>query len=383
MFKVVLTGGGTGGHFYPLMAVAEELPTQFSKNKLQPPTMYYMGPTSFDEEVLRLYGIVYIPCPAAKIHRIKELKYIIENIFNVVQVIGAVVVALVRLFRVYPDVVFSKGGYAAFPVVCAAKILGVPVVIHESDTTFGRTNNFTLSFAEYITLGFEELFNLLTKEQKEKAAVVGIPIRKALFKKNNPNAFDILKIDPNKKTILVLGGSQGSEFINDTIVDILPELLQEYQIVHQVGLKNIKNMRDLVKSIFPHEEGLKGYYLTDFFDQFHLCLAYQTASLVITRAGSGVLFEIAEWGIPTLIIPIPQEISHDQTKNAYAFARMTHATVVEQPNVTKDLMLFTINKILTDSVALEKSIVAMQKFARRDSAEKIASVIAHIAKNHE
>lgn len=381
--KIVFVGGGTGGHFYPLIAVAEEIERYALENQLVQPKKYYLGPTHYDEKALYNAGIKFVFCPAGKMRRTKDVLSRIKNIFSSISVFLGALKALFTLFMIFPDVVFSKGGYASFPVLFAARILRIPVVIHDSDSTLGRVSRWSAAFATRIAIAYPEAENDLSKKQKEKAALIGIPIRKQLQYNPSTDAHDTLKLDPEKKTVAILGGSSGAQFLNENILDALPIMLKKYQVVHQTGKKMFDDLKKEAESLLHAMPDRYTYHPLPFLNAYHMRALYSVADVIITRAGSGTLYEIAEWGIPAIIIPIREEVSHDQKKNAYAYARSAGGVVVEEQNLSPHLLVSQVDTILENKNTSDEMRQKAKAFSKPDAAKKVAKLLVDILKSHE
>lgn len=369
--RIVLVGGGTGGHFYPLIAVAEVLSESQENNEL-----YYFGPEDYDSKVLQQNNITYVNCPAGKTRRYFSVANITDFLKNIV----GFFVALVKLFQVYPDVVFSKGGYTSVPVIIAAKILFIPVVIHESDSVPGRSSKLGAKMAQYIGIAYDEAAEFFPPA---KTALVGIPIRKRIlqrYEKDVARAF--LEIPQDKALIYVTGGSQGAERLNNQIIEALPNLLPTARVFHQVGEANIGFMEERAQLVLKEPSLLGSYYLHGHLNEETIAMILSAADLVITRAGSTTLFEIAQHETPAIIVPIPENISHDQRSNAYAYARNGAAIVMEEENITENLLIQEINTILRDGTKYQEMVAATHSMQYPDAASKIAEILISIGKEH-
>jgi UDP-N-acetylglucosamine--N-acetylmuramyl-(pentapeptide) pyrophosphoryl-undecaprenol N-acetylglucosamine transferase len=377
--RIVFTGGGTGGHFYPIIAVAEEIHDIVEKEKLIPPELYYIGPHVLDHEALAEQNIIWKQSSAGKIRRYLS----IQNFFDLFKVVVGTIHATFQLYFLYPDVVFSKGGYASFPTTFAARLLNIPVIVHESDAHPGRANVLTATWAQAVGISFPGVTAYFEGIDKSKFALVGNPIRRALFRPVREGAHTYLSLKDDVPTILVLGGSQGAQAINSVILDALPELLDTYQIIHQTGKDNIENVRNISNVVLDGNKNKDRYRAFGFLNTLALRMSYGIASLVIMRAGAGTIFETATQGIPSIVIPLPEEISHDQTKNAFAYARDGGATVMKQKNLTKNILLSEIERIMNDSEIQAHMTEAAHQFARPDAANKIARMLLKTALTHE
>lgn len=380
--RIVLTGSGSGGHFYPLIAIVEALITETRAKKLILPELYLLGPDPYDTGILTRYGISYQYVPAGKICRYFSFK----NVTGVAKTLAGIFVALWKLVMIYPDVVMSKGSYTSVPVIIAAICLRIPIVIHESDVRPGRANRLAAPFAHTITVSYDNEHNDAHRFPPAKTIRTGIPTRSHLLAPAAGDPYKQLRIAPasaGDPLLLVLGGSQGAERINDLIITSLSELLPTYIILHQTGEQHAQVVTKTAEVLIKQKERLDGYHVRGFLDVDTLAAALRAAALVISRAGSGSIYEIAQSGKPSILIPIPEEISHDQRLNAYAYARTGAASVMEEKNLTPHLFKAEIARIMGDQALQQQMRAAALKFAPADAAEKIASILITIGLEHE
>ncbi len=367
--RILFVGGGTGGHFYPLIAVAEILHTSPSNPKL-----YYMGPNQYDEAALKEHNIKYIYCPAGKVRRYKSAKNYFDFFIN----IFGLFVAVLKLFFLYPDVIFSKGGYTSVPVLLAARFLMIPVVIHESDAVPGRANALAKNQARYIAIAHDDVAKFFPPE---KTALVGIPIRKAILQ-THPDPFSVLGLPNDKPLIYVTGGSSGAERLNNLIVTSLTELLPKYRIFHQVGQANVDTLKLTAEEFVKDASLLSNYYIQGSIPAETVSLLMDASSLIITRAGSTALFEIAHHAKPSIVIPIPEDVSRDQRSNAYSYARTGAAVVLEEHNMSPHLLMQEIDTIINDPGRREAMGQAAKSLSYPDAAQKIADILLSIGREH-
>ncbi|HZS42888.1 MAG TPA: undecaprenyldiphospho-muramoylpentapeptide beta-N-acetylglucosaminyltransferase [Candidatus Paceibacterota bacterium] len=373
--KIVFCGGGTGGHFYPLIAVAEELRAVMREEKLLEAQIYYLAPVPYSSKILFDHDITYKKIEAGKVRRYRS----ILNFFDLFKTGWGVIRALWKVFWIYPDVVFGKGGYMSFPVLFAAKLLKIPVIIHESDTVPGKVNLWAGKFARAIAISYPETASYFPKD---KTVYTGNPIRKEIMIPATEGSFEFLNLQREVPTILILGGSQGAKIINERLLDCLAPLVENFQVIHQTGRKNIEEVKGRAKVILekrPHPERYKPF---DYLNDLALRMAAGASKLVISRSGS-TLFEIAAWGLPSIMIPIPEKVSHDQRENAYAYARSGAAVVIEQENLTPEIMLSEIKRIMTNPEIYQKMQKAAKDFAKLDAAKKIAQEIIALGLEHQ
>ena len=373
--KILLTGGGTGGHFYPLIAIAEKLTEVADKEKIIDLKLYYMSDKPYDKRMLFENKITFVQIPSGKM----RTYFSISNFFDMFKTATGAFFGLLSMFFIFPDVVISKGGYAAFPAVFAARILRIPVIVHESDSFPGRLNVWTAKFAWHVAISWPEAAEYLPKE---KTALTGQPIRKEILHGDPNGAHEFFKLNRDLPIILVLGGSQGAEKINDIIVDTLPVLLSKYQIIHQTGINNIESVTSRAKLLMESNPNMERYVPMPFLNNLSTRMAAGCADIIISRAGSAI-FEIASWGIPSIIIPITNSNGDHQRKNAFNYARNGACEVVEESNLTEHLIVSEIDKILSSPQKIAHMKENALLFATPDAAQKIAQSAVDIALTHE
>ena len=378
--KIVFTGGGTGGHFYPLMAVADEINHKVKTEKLIEPELIYIGPFVLDQEALAQRHMRFVQAAAGK----KRKYFSIKNFFDYFKVAFGILQATWKLYRIFPDVVFSKGGYAAFPTTVAARFLGIPVVIHESDAHPGKANVIASKWAEKIAISYPEVKKFFPQSVPDKKFILtGNPVRPEIFRPVREGAYEFLELDPSLPTVLVLGGSSGAQAINDLLLDSLETLVKDYQIIHQTGSQHFDYVKSLAEVKLKASPFKDRYRPFGYLSALAMRMAFGVSSLVISRAGSGVIFEIAAVGLPSILIPIPEDVSHDQTYNAFAYAKHGGATVLKQENTTPTILLNEIKRIMNDPILWQQMSKNAKDFSRPDAARKIAEIILGIALKHE
>jgi UDP-N-acetylglucosamine--N-acetylmuramyl-(pentapeptide) pyrophosphoryl-undecaprenol N-acetylglucosamine transferase len=378
--KIVLTGGGTGGHFYPLIAVAQELREITKEEKLISPELYFLSDAPYDPRALFELGITFRKVSAGKVRRY----FSILNFFDIFRTAWGCIKALYTVFSIYPDVVFAKGGYAAFPTLMAAKILGIPVVLHESDSKPGKVNSWAGKFAKKIALSYPDAAQYfpLDKNKQTKTAWTGNPIRPELAFPAREGAREFLELEAGVPVILILGGSQGSQIINDTIIGCLDSLVKNYQIIHQTGKKNFKEIKNTAEVVIGLSQYKNRYKPFDYLNLLAMRMSAGIADLVITRSGS-TIFEVAAWGVPSIVIPIPESVSHDQTKNAFNYARSGGAEVMEETNLTAEVLQSEIKRILDNPEVKRVMGEKAKAFSKTDAAHLIAKAVIDIGLSHE
>lgn len=373
--KILLTGGSTGGHFYPLIAVAESLYDRALEKKIIKPEIWYMDSSKYNPRALFDNDIQYVEIPAGKLRRY----FSFLNFTDLFKTGIGIILALINMWKIYPDVVFGKGGYSSFPALIAARFFGIPVVIHESDSKPGRVNAWAGKFARRIAVSYPDAAQYF---DSSKVAYTGNPIRREIRIPLNEGSHEQLGIDKNIPTLLILGGSQGSQLINDVILDALPRLVEKYNVIHQTGRKNFAEVTRTAGVVLNGNQFSNRYKPLDYLNDLTIRLTSGAADLIVSRAGS-TIFEIAAWKKPSIVIPISPAVSHDQTKNAFSYARAGACKVIEEHNLTTHVFTAEVDNLMQNKA--ERDILAQNaaKFARLDSGDKIADVLLEIALEHE
>jgi len=358
------------------MAIVEELSILINEKHLIEPKYYYMGDEPYDERALFEQDITFIKVPAGKLRLYRSIR----NLLDPIRTLLGVFIATWKMFLIYPDVVIGKGGYSSFPAMVAARILGIPVVIHESDSVPGRVNKFAGKFAKRIGVAYPSAAEYF---KGKDVALVGVPIRRELVTPVHEGAYEQLKLDRNIPVILVMGGSQGAQIINDVVLDILPSMLAKYQVIHQVGVKNVEDIKTRLSVVLADSEYKDRYKMFGWLTSSAEAMAAGIAKLVVTRAGSTTLFEIACWGLPSIVIPIPKNISRDQHENAFNYARSGAGILLEESNLSAHILLSEVDRILENTELQLQMRTRALAFAKPDAARKMAETILDITLPHE
>lgn len=376
--KIVFTGGITGGHFYPIIAIAEAIHDLVREKYMIPPKLYYIAPTPFDSNALFVNQIIFLKNTAGKIRRYPSIRNITDFFFTIIGFVWS----FFQLLILYPDVLISKGGYASVPNVLAARVLGIPIIIHESDAKPGRANLLASHFAIRIAVSFQSAIAYFPKKVQKRVALTGTPVRKALripaSKDNN-----VFGIDPSVATVLIMGGSGGSQRINKIVLEVLPDLLKIANVIHQTGTKNIEGVMAVSTIALEKSAYAKRYKPIAYLSTQEMREAATFASVIVSRAGAGTIAEIATWKLPAILIPIPEEISHDQRKNAYAFAQSGAAIVIEESNLKPHILISEIQHVINNPNEARRMGEAGASFAQETAALTIAKEALTIAMAHE
>ena len=353
MKKIVLTGGGTAGHVTPNIALIEPL-------KAKGYEIVYIGSRDgIEKKLITELGIEYHGVSTGKFRRYFDPK----NLTDPFRVNRGIAEAKKLLKEIKPDVVFSKGGFVAVPVVVAASSLKIPIVCHESDITPGLANRLTLSSATKICCNFPETLSLLPPN---KAVVTGSPIRAELFSGSREKALEFTGLKGEKPVLLVMGGSLGSVAVNTALRGALPQLLPVFDIVHLCG----KGKKD------DTLEGKPGYVQYEYiYGELPDLLAL--SSLCLSRAGANAICELLALRKPALLIPLSAKVSRgDQILNAESFRERGFADVLAEEDMTPEVLCRRLLDLQSKSSAY---IEAMERSGGGDARDAIISVIEKCA----
>lgn len=374
--KIVFTGGGTGGHFYPIIAVAQKVNQIISEEKIIGAELYYFSDNPYDKEMLLEAELSFEEVKAGK----QRMYFSIKNFTDIFKMFFGTLNAIYKIFTIYPDVVFGKGGYASFPTILAARIFNIPIVIHESDSVPGRVNKWAGRFAKRVAISFEEAVDYFPKKT---VAWTGHPIRTEIeYPASEKDALQYFKLESDLPVILILGGSQGADIINDTVLDALPRLIKNFQIIHQTGVNNFKSVKSQAEVILSSSQEKNRYSSFAFLSPLAMKMAGGAATIIVSRAGS-TLFEIASWGVPSILIPITTSNGDHQRKNAFNYAHTGACTVVEEANMTANILSSEIERIVNNKTTWNNMANNAKSYNKLDAAYKIARELVDIALTHE
>lgn len=319
MKKIVMTGGGTGGHVTPNLALIPRLQADGWE-------IHYIGGVNSVEQGLieRVPNVKYYGISVGKLRRYFDIK----NFSDPFRVIKGICQAAGIIRKIKPDVVFSKGGFVSVPVVYGAKLNKVPVVIHESDLTPGLANKLCLPFAEVECCTFPEA----VEYGKGKAICTGSPIRPEILAGDREHGLQRFNLMGGKPVLMVVGGSTGAQAINEAVRAALPKLTAAFQILHLCGKGNFS--QDLADT--------DGYVQYEYLNE-EMADAYACSDILISRAGSNTLCEILALGKPALLVPYPSSASRgDQILNAGSFEKRGLSKVLSQSDMTAETLTASI-----------------------------------------
>ncbi len=353
MKKIILTGGGTAGHVTPNLALLPSL-------KEAGYEVRYIGSyQGMERKLIENAGIPYDGISSGKLRRYFDIK----NFTDPFRVIKGYAEARRLLKRYKPDVVFSKGGFVAVPVVLAAKHYKIPTIIHESDMTPGLANKICIPSAAKVCCNFPETLKYLPKD---KAILTGSPIRAELLKGDRASGLAYTHLKGDKPVLLIIGGRLGSVAVNTAVRRVLPRLLPSFQIIHICGKGNLD------ESLISTE----GYMQYEYVDA-PLKHLFAAADIVVSRAGANSICELLALRKPNLLIPLSAAASRgDQILNANSFAKQGFSKVLEEEAITDDALCDAVTELYTSRASY---IRAMETSQLNHAVETVMSLIESCA----
>ena len=355
---VFFTGGGTGGHVYPGIAVYESLLRMAATHGLSIQGVWIGSRRGIEHKIVESKGICYIGIQSGKLRRYFSLR----NLIDVFRVFVGVVAAYRITKRFRPVALFSKGGYVSVPPVIGAWLAKVPIITHESDQDPGLATRINARFACKVILSYDETRDFFADSLKPKLITAGNPVRHEMLTAKAARGKEFFSFSNEKPILLVLGGSQGAKEINSLLWRALPNLLSEWNVVHQTGPD---------KSGPPGGNGYLRYnYIYDEYAD-----AFAAASLVVCRAGATTLWELAALRKPSILIPLGSDVSRgDQIRNAHLFIRRGASYILESGDAAAELLEYT-DRLVSEPEKLDRMGEAAASFYIPGAAEKIAAML--------
>jgi UDP-N-acetylglucosamine--N-acetylmuramyl-(pentapeptide) pyrophosphoryl-undecaprenol N-acetylglucosamine transferase len=367
--KIVFTGGGSGGHIYPIISIIRELKLISSDPTLE---MFFAGPKNeIYRKLLKNEGLVVKSISSGKVRRYLKFNSFFQNFIDLAfKIPFGILQSIFFLIFNRPKLIFSKGGYGSVTIIFAAKILGIPVFLHESDSVVGMANKEIANSAAKVFTSFEKTEGLTNKN----VVWVGNPLREGICNGNKETAKQLFNIKTDNPIVLILGGSLGSVRINNEIFEIAGKLLNNFELIHQTGNNNFENLKKELSVILSNEEQGK-YHLYPFLNEEQLKNAYAIADIIIARAGSGTIFELAACGKPSILVPLPESAQNHQVKNAYLYSETGASLIIEETNFNSHYFLKLLTNLINDKEALEKLSQSALAFSKPDASKIIAKHI--------
>lgn len=368
--RIVLAGGGTGGHLFPLLTIVKYIRENKQEDEIE---FLFIGPKGeFEDRIMQENSIPQKNIQCGKLRRYFSFHYIVDLIKMPIGFFQS----LWHLFRFMPDVVFAKGGFASVPVVLAAWVYRIPIVLHESDAVPGMANRFLGAVATLVALNFERAQMYF---DPEKTFIAGLPVKKDAINGNEEAGMRFLSMEKGTKpVVLFLGGSQGAQSINRKVVEVIDELIKRYQVVHQIGTKQFEKISKEVQHK-GYKIGYSDYYPVAFIGE-ELADLLALADVVVSRAGATSIAEIAANEKPVILIPIHGSANDHQRINAFELSKAKAAVVLEEQNFVPGTLLHYLNEIESDKNFRNTLSSNIKKFYFPDATQTLAEAILRVAR---
>lgn len=350
--KIIVAGGGTGGHIIPNLALLQDLKQEVKNIEV----LYIGSKNGMESKLVSQHGYPFKAISCGKLRRY----FSVENFLDFFRVIFGIVQSFLIIIKFKPNIIFCKGGYVSLPVAIASGILNYPYIIHESDINLGLANKISMWKAKAICVSFPETFELFKKDKR--VILTGNPVRAELNKGDKKRGFQFTQLNENEKPIiLIMGGSQGSEFINKLIHKWEKEILKKYQIMQIFG-----------QGKMPKDAKKRGYFKIEYIGD-ELKDIYAITDLIIGRAGANSLAEIDYLDIPAILIPLKYGSRGDQIDNAKSFIKNHNALILDEDDKHIDLM-----DMIDSLISFKKH--KKKKKEHISASQKIVNVLVDLAK---
>jgi UDP-N-acetylglucosamine--N-acetylmuramyl-(pentapeptide) pyrophosphoryl-undecaprenol N-acetylglucosamine transferase len=365
-YTYFITGGGTGGHIYPAIAVCDEL-----KKDPETQEIYFVGnPNNLEFEITKKLGYKFLPVKISGMPR----KFGFKLIFWFFELQFAIFRALFYIKKYKPNAVFGTGGYVSAPAIFAANLGGVPYMIHDSDAQPGIVSKYIAPNANCVSLAFEGSKKFI---DSKNIHINGNPIREQFKTITKETARMELNLQ-DKPTLCIMGGSQGAKSVNDAAVQIVKKLSHEYnlQIIFQTGKKNYEKIYFKLKELYPEFENDKNIILKPYFD--NMVSVLKATDIAVSRAGSLSLSELCACAIASILIPYPHAAADHQRKNAQYLVEKRAALYLEDADTTKDTLLIAIEQLLDNPEKLKMIQQNAFALAKPDATQEIVKQLKSI-----
>ena len=369
--KIVIAGGGTGGHIYPAIGIAQALQRLDDTVDI----VFIGGSDKLESTLVPQHGFRFLPISVAGLPRRITLQWLpaIWKAFH------GVIQSLRYIKELKPDVVIGTGGYVSGPVLLAGLLCKIPIAIQEQNASVGLTNGILARWAEVAYLAVESVRENNSFRRTTRIEVTGNPIRPAITAfPRREETYSRLGLCPDRKTIFVMGGSQGAHAINEAIVAALPHLVEfadQIQIVHQTGAAEIEKVQIAYDRTVASREGFL-YCVKPFFDTVEEI--YSISDVMVCRAGGMTIAEVTACGIPAIFIPLPSQTGNNQVLNAHTVAKEGAAVVLEQGTFTVDTLVKNLINMILDGNTHERMVTASRALGKPYASDNIAKSILSI-----
>jgi UDP-N-acetylglucosamine--N-acetylmuramyl-(pentapeptide) pyrophosphoryl-undecaprenol N-acetylglucosamine transferase len=366
--KIVIAGGGTGGHIYPAIGIAQALQRLDTTVDI----VFIGGSDKLESTLVPQHGFRFLPISVAGLPRRLTLQWL-PAIWKTVH---GLLQSLRYMKELKPDVVIGTGGYVSGPVLLAGLLCKIPIAIQEQNASVGLTNSILARWADVAYLAMESVRENNSFRRTTRIEITGNPIRPAIAAfPRHEETYRRFGLHPERKTIFVMGGSQGAHAINEAIVAALPHLTEyadQIQIVHQTGAMEVEKVQNAYDQTLASHEGFL-YCVKPFFDTVEEI--YSIADVMVCRAGGMTIAEVTACGIPAIFIPLPSQTGNNQVLNAHTVAEEGAAVVLEQGTFTVEVLVKNLTNMALDGNTHERMVIASRALGKPYASDDIAKSI--------
>ncbi|MGH8887400.1 MAG: UDP-N-acetylglucosamine--N-acetylmuramyl-(pentapeptide) pyrophosphoryl-undecaprenol N-acetylglucosamine transferase [Egibacteraceae bacterium] len=374
LVRIIVTGGGTGGHTYPALTTVRAVRELAGEGA--EPALFWVGTANgLEARVAAENRVPFRAITTGKLRRSAHLRQLGRNFVDAFRIPLGILQAVAVVARWRPDVVFSTGGYVAVPVGVAAWLLRRPLVMHEQTVTVGLANRILARLSTQVLLSHESSLRFLPSKARRRAVVTGNPVRPELLGGRREAALDTFELDPALPVVYVTGGAQGSVQINTLVAEILPELLSRCQVLHQCGELSYERMNAVAQAL-PQEQ--RARYRAVAYVHAELPDVLAAADIVVARSGAGTVAELTALGKPCILIPLVPTGGDEQRRNAAHLAEAGAARVLAGDDATPQRLLAELLALLDDPTQRDRIAAAARAHGRPDAAAAVAAaLLAH------
>ncbi|MGM0436874.1 MAG: undecaprenyldiphospho-muramoylpentapeptide beta-N-acetylglucosaminyltransferase [Bacillota bacterium] len=368
--KAIITGGGTGGHIYPALAVALELKNKGWK------ILYIGSKNSLEKDITQEWDIEFKGIDVAPLPRKFNFKLITSLVSN----LKGLYQSRKTIKKFKPDLVFGTGGFVAGSVVLAGFLSRKPTIIHEQNVYPGVTNKILSKFSDKIAINFKEAKKFFPNKIRNKIIYTGNPVREIILQTKRSEGIKYFNFKSSAKTVLIFGGSQGAESINKSVAEVYKYIIENnnLQLIHITGKNNYKEVINYLKEKEIKLDNCPGIRIISYLE--HMEYAYAAADLVISRAGATALSEITAKGLAAILIPYPYATGDHQKFNAQFLADNDAAIIIEEEKINEKFLLQNFKNIINDELLLNKMSENSNKLGEKKAVKKIVNEIEKLVK---
>lgn len=377
--RVIVTGGGTGGHTYPALTAIRTLRARLAEAGTEPDLLWVGVAHGLEAKIASQESVPFRAITTGKLRRSPNLRELGRNVTDAFRIPLGVIQAVTTVIRTRPAVVFSTGGYVSVPIGIAAWVTRRPLVMHEQILTLGLANRILARLADRILLSHESSIEHLSPQARKRAVVTGNPIRPEVLSGNRDRGLNAYRLDPRLPLVYITGGAQGAVQVNNLIAEILPDLLPTCQVLHQCGEYSLDRMRQIGDRL---PEQLRHRYRVVDYVHGEMPDVLAAADIVVARSGAGTVAELTALGKACVFIPLIPTGGDEQRRTARHLAEAGAARMLAGSDATPARLREEILVLLNDPRQREQMADAARRHGRPHAAAAVATEIIDAARKH-